>query len=260
MCALRLTFQSDLASAAVIDCNDGNGTCANRGNDTQAALVSKRLETMKAKQQIVANRARPSQNVSCPTGYIEQDGILSSGVGCLGSANWCVLPCQQAFEWCDSAAECGGVSETTNAGWTARHSTSCQAMSGTVRGNREWKTCVKAPTQTWTKATNWLLGGLGQNCEDACTSYGRVCDRNEMAALGTSQGDLSSVLGPLDNEWCASCCGGAASALTSSAAPYVTNGNCVVANPISYSTQPWDFTTCNASLPSAQRICYCQAN
>jgi len=61
MCALSSSFQSDLASAAVADGNDGNATYANGGKNTQAALVQSKLEAMTMQQEIVG----PSQASPC---------------------------------------------------------------------------------------------------------------------------------------------------------------------------------------------------
>jgi len=111
------------------------------------------------------------QSGLCPAGYHWQAGILPPTLGdCPETlvAGWCVVSCQQAFTWCDSSADCGGVSELDR-DWT-NSGTTCQALGqGEPTANGNWQSCVKA-----TQASGWSLSASDAYCEGPVVTGGTI--------------------------------------------------------------------------------------
>jgi len=145
------------------ECNPGSWRCSNahilkRKDATVAAFTREREHLVEAfrdsgpawgelRKQLM--QVSP-QNGICHSGYALQPGILQTRFHCPRTAvrGYCILPKSEAFNYCAKRDDCQGVSETSNMGWRRAYPNRLMLAKFPMKGNREWKTCVRVSPQT----------------------------------------------------------------------------------------------------------------
>ena len=81
----------------------------------------------------------------CPAGYILQDGALGNYGDCPGTAEtgFCILPPEDAVDFCNNSVDCSGISETSDPDWRSSHPGRILVGKGSVVANEDWKSCIK---------------------------------------------------------------------------------------------------------------------
>merc|ERR1711879_827619 len=146
------------------ECSDCNGNRSDvvdllqtstmaRSSDARSVDKKEAVDVMDPWEQARA-RARAGvkehalpQSGSCPDGYIYLPGRVVRNYGGLWCEDdtfepgWCILTAAEARYFCDSHADCWGISETSNEGWRRGYPGMVQIGSYGSDLNSEWATC-----------------------------------------------------------------------------------------------------------------------